>query len=246
MTKLPDGQIGSGALSFAKDYIGLDYHNEGHSHIDAFSHVAFDGLLFDGKPDQTVTELGAQVGAIDVLKDGLVGRGVLLDVPRARGVPWLEPGEHVFREDLEAAEQDQGVRSAPATSCSCAPVMRAVWPRSRRGTPRRRSPGLHPTTASLPGRAPRRRPGLGRQQRHRPEHHGGHGFPMHVLALNAMGIHLFDYLQFEDLAGAARRRGAGSSCSSPLPCASSVERDRPSTPSRSSELSADTHIVGAY
>ena len=43
------------------------------------------------------------------MKDGLVGRGVLLDVPRLRGVPWLEPGEHVCREDLEAAEREQGV-----------------------------------------------------------------------------------------------------------------------------------------
>ena len=62
MTMLPDAEVGSGSLSFAKDYVGLDYHNEGHSHIDAFSHVAFDGLLFDGKPDRSVTELGAQSG----------------------------------------------------------------------------------------------------------------------------------------------------------------------------------------
>ena len=34
---------------------------------------------------------------------------MLLDVPRLRGVPWLEPGEHVFVEDLEAAERAEGV-----------------------------------------------------------------------------------------------------------------------------------------
>jgi hypothetical protein len=32
-------------------------------------------------------------------REGLVGRGVLLDVPRLRDVPWLKPGEHAFRED---------------------------------------------------------------------------------------------------------------------------------------------------
>ena len=43
MTMLTDVDIGSGSVRFAKDYVGVDYHNDGHSHIDAFSHVAFDG-----------------------------------------------------------------------------------------------------------------------------------------------------------------------------------------------------------
>ena len=73
-----------------------------------------------------MTADGAYAGAIDILKGGLIGRGVLLDVPRARGVAWIEPGEHVFREDLEAAERQQGVRVRPATSCSCARVTRGV------------------------------------------------------------------------------------------------------------------------
>ena len=51
MTMLTDVDIGSGSVRFAKDYVGLDYHNDGHSHIDAFCHVAFEGALFDGKPD---------------------------------------------------------------------------------------------------------------------------------------------------------------------------------------------------
>ena len=37
-------------MRFAKDYVGVDYHNDGHSHIDAFCHVAFEGTFFDGKP----------------------------------------------------------------------------------------------------------------------------------------------------------------------------------------------------
>src|SRR3954453_6850897 len=99
MTMLTDVDIGSGSVRFAKDYVGVDYHNDGLTHIDAFSHVAFDGAFFDG-----------QAGPIDILKDGLVGRGVLLDVPRVRGVPWIEPGEHVLPADLEDAERAQGVR----------------------------------------------------------------------------------------------------------------------------------------
>jgi hypothetical protein len=65
-----------------------------------------------------VTAEGAQVGAIDVLEDGLVGRAVLLDVPRVRGARWTEPGQHVFLEDLDAAERGQGVPVGPATPFS--------------------------------------------------------------------------------------------------------------------------------
>ena len=43
MTMLPDMDAGPGAERFAKDYVGLDYHNEGHSHVDALCHVAYRG-----------------------------------------------------------------------------------------------------------------------------------------------------------------------------------------------------------
>ncbi len=199
MTMLTDEDIGSGSVRFAKDYVGLDYHNEGHTHIDAFSHVAFDGMFFDGTPEASVTAHGAGVGAIDILKDGLVGRGVLLDVPRVRGVAWIEPGEHVFREDLEAAEGLQGVR---VTAGDILLV--------RTGHARRLSElgpwdtsmakaGLHPTAATF--LADREVAALGSDGNNdtAPSTTAGVDFPIHVLALNAMGVHLLDYLQFEDL-----------------------------------------------
>ncbi len=199
MTMLNDVDIGSGSVRFAKDYVGLDYHNDGHSHIDAFCHVAFEGKLFDGKPDRSVTAEGAAAGAIGVLRDGLVGRGVLLDVPRVRGVPWIEPGEHVFREDLEAAERAQGVRVETGdillvrTGHARRQADLAPW------DTRKAKAGLHPTTASF--LADRRVAALGSDGNSdtAPSTTEGVAFPIHVLALNAMGVHLLDYLQFEDV-----------------------------------------------
>ena len=197
MTMLPEHDVG---LDFAKDYIGLDYHNDGQSHIDAFSHVAFNGLLFDGTPDSSVTADGARAGTIEVLRDGLVGRGVLLDVPRVRGVPWVEPGEHIFREDLEAAERSEGVEVGPGD------ILLVRTGHNRRlaelgpwDTPTAKA-GLHPTAASF--LADRRVAALGSDGNNdtAPSTTEGVGFPIHVLALNAMGVHLFDYLQFEDVA----------------------------------------------
>src|SRR4029078_2195051 len=109
MTLLHDVDIGSGSVRFAKDFVGVDYHKDGHSHVEAFSHVAFDGRIYGGHPAHSVTERGAEAGSIALLRDVLGGRGVLLDVPRTRGVRWLEPGEHVTTSDLESAERAQGV-----------------------------------------------------------------------------------------------------------------------------------------
>jgi kynurenine formamidase len=207
MTMLTDVDIGSGSVRFAKDYIGADYHNDGQSHIDAFSHVAFEGSLFDGKPATSVTAEGAQVGVIEVLKDGLVGRGVLLDVPRVRGVPWVEPGAHIFREDLEAAEREQGVSVGPGD------ILLVRTGHSRRlaevgpwNTPEEKA-GLHPTTALF--LAERRIAVLGSDANSdtAPSTTEGVAFPMHVLALNAMGVHLLDYLQFEDVVARCEATG---------------------------------------
>ena len=87
-----------------------------------------------------------------------------------------------------------------ATSCSSAPVTRAARPSSSRGTRGKAKAGLHPTTASF--LAERRVAALGSDGNNdtAPSTTEGVGFPIHVLALNAMGIHLLDYLQFEDLA----------------------------------------------
>jgi kynurenine formamidase len=197
MTMLPDDGRG---LEFAKDYIGGDYHNDGYSHVDAFCHVAFDGLLFGGAPESSVTAEGARTGTIDLLGNGLVGRGVLIDVPRVRGVPWVEPGEHVFREDLQEAERSEGVEVGVGD------ILLVRTGHARRlaelgpWDTQRAKAGLHPSAASF--LADRSVAALGSDGNNdtAPSTTEGVGFPMHVLALNAMGIHLFDYLWFEELA----------------------------------------------
>jgi kynurenine formamidase len=207
MTMLTDVDIGSGSVRFAKDYVGADYHNEGHSHIDAFSHVAFEGHFFDGKPDRSVTAEGARAGDIEVLRDGLVGRAVLLDVPRVRGVQWVEPGEHVFREDLEAAEREQGVSAGPGD------ILLVRTGHARRLTElepwdtRKAKAGLHPTTALF--LAERQISVLGSDGNNdtAPSTTEGVAFPIHVLAINAMGVHLLDYLDFEDVVARCEAEG---------------------------------------
>lgn len=110
MSQLHDWDLGSGSLRFATDFLGMNFHGDCHTHIDALCHLAYDGRLWGGRDQSLVTSHGARVLDIGDYADGIVGRGVLLDIPRLRGVPYLEPGEAVTRAELEAAEQQEGVR----------------------------------------------------------------------------------------------------------------------------------------
>jgi kynurenine formamidase len=199
MTASSGVDIGSGSLHFLKDYVGVDYHNDGHTHIDALCHIAYDGLLYNGKPEEAVGEHGALVDTIDVLKNGLVGRGVLLDIPRLRGEPWLEPGEHVFRADLEEAELEQGVAVGEGdillvnTGHARRLAELGPWDTAHAKA------GLHPTAMSFLAERCVAALGSDGNSDTAPSSTEGVDFPIHVLAINAMGLHLLDYLQFEDL-----------------------------------------------
>jgi len=206
--KSPLGADAGPGLAFSMDSVSMNIHGNADSHIDSLCHVIFDGKLYNGVPAETVTETGAGELAIDLAAEGIVGRGVLLDVPRARGVPWLEPGDVVTEADLLAAEQDQHVRMGRGDI-----VLVGVGHRQRRAE---QGPwdaaagraGLHPATLTL--LALRQIAALGSDGNNdtAPSVTVGVDFPVHVLAVNALGLHLLDYLQFTELtrvcAGAGR------------------------------------------
>ncbi len=203
----PLGAEAGPGLSFSMDRIAMNIHGNADSHIDALCHVIFDGRLYNGVPADTVTEHGAAELSIAVAANGIVGRGVLLDVPRSRGVRWLEPGDHVTAEDLLAAEQDQGVQVGRGDI-----VLVRVGHRLRRaeqgpwdsGAARA---GLHPALAAL--LAERQIAVLGSDGNNdtAPSLVTGVDFPVHVLAINALGVHLLDWLQFDELAPLCEREG---------------------------------------
>lgn len=98
-------------LQFSKDFIGLIFHGTTVTHIDSLAHIFWNGKMYNDKPAERVTTSeGATIESVDAIKDGIVTRGVLLDMPRLRGKPWLDPGEPVYPEDLEEAETAEGVR----------------------------------------------------------------------------------------------------------------------------------------
>jgi len=101
---LPDQPRGGGAL----EHIGLVYHGYTVTHLDALSHIFWDKQMYNGLPADAVTAFGgAARNAVTAASEGIVTRGVLLDVTGDRD--WLDPGTPVFPDDLDAAATRAGV-----------------------------------------------------------------------------------------------------------------------------------------
>jgi hypothetical protein len=82
------------------------------THWDALAHVSYGGILYNGHAAGTVTEEGAARCGIDKV-GALVTRGVLLDVARAKGLEFLEPGYPISADDLDAAVRQAGTSLEP-------------------------------------------------------------------------------------------------------------------------------------
>jgi kynurenine formamidase len=136
-----------------------------------------------------------------------VSRGILLDIPRTRGVEFLEPGEPIFIDDLERAESDGMVRVEPGDVVM---LRTGRWlAREARGV-RPPGEGLAGLDAScLPWLHGRGVAALGCDgvSDVLPSRVADELLPIHAVAIVTMGLHLLDNLQLDDLAIACREEG---------------------------------------
>lgn len=94
------GDVESPEPTTHKDFIAADYHGKGVTHLDALSHIAYRGLLYDGRPArEAVGAAGARFGAVSAL-------GPLV----TRGCSWTFPPSSV------SPGWSRGGRCAPGTS----------------------------------------------------------------------------------------------------------------------------------
>jgi kynurenine formamidase len=105
-----DIPVDGSEVRFGLDYLGMACHGDCHTHVDALCHISYRGLTYNGhRGADVLLSNGAVAQDIACYSTGLVGRGVLLDIPKFRGVKWLEPGEAVRRDELEACSESQNV-----------------------------------------------------------------------------------------------------------------------------------------
>lgn len=82
---------------------------QGGTQWDALGHMFYDDRMWNGYDARLVSSLGAEKNDIASYKDRIVGRAVLLDLPRFLGVDWCEPGRATDGAELDACAAAQGV-----------------------------------------------------------------------------------------------------------------------------------------
>ena len=160
----------------------IEYHGSLVSHLDALCHVAYNGKVYNGLPFEDVAskEDGCTRMGIANLREGLITRGVLIDMP----------GRAVRREDIEAWEAETGI----TISSGDALFLRTGRDIGERG-------GYHPSL--IPFFKERDIALLGADVPQEGGQVDGVTVPVHFFALVALGVHLFDNLGLEDLAETA-------------------------------------------
>ena len=132
----------SGAPGYASlDYFAIAPHGMAFTHLDALCHVFWEGKMYNGFSEREVGRFGARRCAIDVTRDGVMSRGVLLDIPKTKKVEWLELREPIYPEDLEAAEKlgdlrvDEGDILLIRTGRHKRRAVKGAWDPRREGLP---------------------------------------------------------------------------------------------------------------
>lgn len=201
------GDVEAPEPSTHKDFIGVDYHGKGVSHLDALSHIAYRGRLYGGgAARELVGAGGARFGDVSALGP-LVTKGVLLDLPAVLGKPWLEPGQAVHAADVLAAEAALDVEIGEGDAV----LLRVGRFRRRRELGAwdadAASAGLHVDAVPLLAERGIALLGGDGDSDVRPSPVEGLHSPVHALAVAAMGVPLLDNLDLEALSAAAAGTG---------------------------------------
>jgi kynurenine formamidase len=191
---------------FTTDTYRVSYHGYAHSHIDALCHILYKDQTYNGYARAEInTDKGCTKLGIENLKNGIVTRGVLIDIPRLRNLPYLEPGTPVFVEDLEAWERKAGVKVSPGDAIF---LRTGRWARRAQVGPwlvSRNAAGYHASVA--PWLKTRGVSFLGSDaaQDVTPSLVQGIALPIHTLAITALGIDIFDNQDLEAVADTAAK-----------------------------------------
>jgi kynurenine formamidase len=187
------------------DTYRISYHGYAHSHLDALCHIFHKGMMYNGVPNSAVTAGGCGKAGIQGLKNGIVTRGILIDIPRLKGVPYLEPSTPVFPEDVEAWEKKANVKVSAGDVIF---LRTGRWARRAKVGPwniATQAAGFHASIA--PWLKARGVAMLGSDAAAdvSPSMVEGVALPVHVLTIAGLGMNLFDNQDLEAVAETAAK-----------------------------------------
>jgi kynurenine formamidase len=197
---------GSGDPESVSDMISVSYHGYVHTHLDALCHIFYQGKMYNGfAKDAEVLDTGSKKCGIDQLKDGLMGRAVLFDIPRLKGKPYLDLGEAIYPEDLEAWEKKAGITVKPGDIVL---IRTGRWARRAALGPWDMASfaGLH--ASCMPWLKRRDIAILGSDSASDviPSQVEGVAMPVHQITIVAMGVWILDVLDLEQAGAEAEKR----------------------------------------
>ena len=193
-------------FAFCLDSFSIAPHGPATTHLDALCHMFYEGKIYNGYSKDEVRTDGAHKDSIMAGADGIVSRGVLLDIPAVRGVEWLEPTERITVADLEAAEEREGVRVEPGDILLVATGREARAESRGPGAPWDGLAGLD--ASCLPWLHERDVAVVGCDgiTDATPSGIDEWPMPMHQVLIANMGVHLIDNVSIERLVAACRER----------------------------------------
>lgn len=190
------------------DYIGVSYHGYVNTHVDALCHVyGTDDVMYNGRPIADVTSEGASSNSIDSWSNGILTRGVLYDVPRHRGVPYVTVEEPVHGWELLDIAEDQGVE--PRTGDAV--LIRSGRAAFEEANPDANNPlalpGNHASIIEFLHDANAALLGWDLMESAGQEEYGTPIGPIHCFAIPYMGMPLLDNANFEALSETCAKLG---------------------------------------
>lgn len=190
----------------AGDRYSVQYHGFAHSHLDGLAHFAHNGKMYNGVSVDQLKEGGAEQLGIHNVRDGIVTRGVLVDMPWFKGVDSLEPGTAITIADLEAWEKKTGVR---VTSGDVLLIRTGRWQRVREKGQwnfLEKAAGSHASIAKWLKARDVAVIGSDGVSDVMPSGVEGLANPLHELVLVGLGMRILDNLDLDAVAAAARER----------------------------------------
>ena len=190
---------------FSNDAYRIQYHGWAHTHIDSLCHMFYQGKMFNGFSRMEVTDQGARKLGIQTLKNGIFSRGILMDIPALKGVEYLEPGEAIYPEDLDAWEKKAGVQVGPGDVLL---VRTGRWARrSAKGAwdVSKKAAGMYASCARWLHEREIALLGSDAASEVAPSGIEGVVNPIHQLSIIAMGVPIFDNCDLEALSATAKR-----------------------------------------
>lgn len=191
---------------FVSDDYQVSYHGYAHTHMDSLCHMAFQGKMYNGFPQAEVVAEGAPRLAVTNFKEGIFARAVLMDIPRLKGVDWLEPGTPIYPSDLDAWERKAG---ATVQSGDIVLIRTGRWAKRDADGPwdvSQKSAGLHASCARWLKERDAAILGSDAASDVSPSLVDGVGQPIHQLVIIAMGMPIFDNLDLEAVSEEAARQ----------------------------------------